>query len=100
MTRDAARTLSRETEKVGARISKAFDKLTKKMRRRAEKAKVAMVASGSRSESAILQRRFEMYTNAADDLERVLMEQRVGVPSVGSFKETGTGSTPTARAVP
>ncbi len=100
MPRDAAKDQSREIARIGARIDKAFGKLAKKMRRRAEKAKAAMVESQDRSKSVVLQRRFEMYTNAAHDIDQLLNEQRIGVPPIGSFKETGAGSAPAARVVP
>lgn len=94
MKSDLATTLNREADQVGARISKAFGKLARKMRRRADKAKAAMVKSKNRAKSAILQRRFEMYTNAAHEIDQALTERQAGAGSMLRFDGARGGEAP------
>lgn len=100
MTRDLSTRLNDETEKAGARIGKAFAELARKMRRRADKVKAAMVKSKKGSKSVVLQRRFEVYANAAHDLERVLMEREASAGSISPLKGSPVGVAQAERAVP
>ncbi|WP_457105359.1 hypothetical protein [Methylobacterium sp. P5_C11] len=76
MKRNLPTSLSEEAKRAGARIDRFYDKLAAKLRRRADKAKAAMVKSKDDIKSAVLQRRFEIYANAARDIERSAMERQ------------------------
>jgi hypothetical protein len=70
--KDAAKA---EAEKVGAKIDHAFQKLAKKMRERADKAKSKMEETRKPEKRAVLLRRFELYGDAATHLEERLVRQ-------------------------
>ena len=65
-----------EAEKVGTKIDEAFQKLAKKMRERADKAKGKMDGTRKPEKRAILLRRFELYADAATHLEERLPQHK------------------------
>jgi hypothetical protein len=76
MKRDLPTSLSEEAVRIGARIDRSYSKLATKLRRRADKARAAVVRSEDRIERAVLQRRFEIYANAARDIDRSVMDRQ------------------------
>lgn len=68
-------TVKAEAEKVSTKINEAFEKLAKKMRGRADKAKEKMGEARKPEKRAILQRRFELYADAAIYLEERLPQR-------------------------
>ncbi|WCS26521.1 hypothetical protein LOK46_06695 [Methylobacterium sp. NMS14P] len=70
--KDAAKA---EAEKVSAKIDEAFQKLAKKMRERADKAKAKMDDTRKPEKRAVLLRRFELYADAATHLEERLPQR-------------------------
>ncbi|WCS28861.1 hypothetical protein LOK46_32640 (plasmid) [Methylobacterium sp. NMS14P] len=70
--KDAAKA---EAEKVSAKIEEAFQKLAKKMRERADKAKAKMEDTRKPEKRAVLLRRFELYADAATHLEERLPQR-------------------------
>lgn len=67
--KDAAKA---EADKVNAKIDEAFEKLAKKMRGHAEKAKAKIDGTKKPEKRAVLLRRFELYADAATHLEERL----------------------------
>ncbi|MDP4003315.1 hypothetical protein [Methylobacterium sp. NEAU K] len=76
MKRDLATRLSAEADAVRAKIDKAYDKLAAKLRKRAEKAKAEMIRSRTFAKRVIMQRRFELYANAARELDRTVTNRQ------------------------
>lgn len=86
MTRDAKSPLPKlvrgkvdaandEGEKINAKIEAAFEKLAKKMRDRADKAKGKLDDVTKADKRAVLLRRFELYADAATYLEERLLQR-------------------------
>lgn len=71
--RDAAKT---EGDKISAKIDAAFEKLAKKMRDRADKAKAKIDGTKKPEKRAVLLRRFELYADAATHLEERLAHRQ------------------------
>lgn len=69
---DAARD---EGEKVNAKIEAAFQKLARKMRDRADRAKGKLDGVTKADKRAVLLRRFELYADAATYLEERLLHR-------------------------
>jgi len=61
-----------EGNEVSAKIDKAFEKLAKKMRHHADKAKAKIEGTKKPEKRAVLLRRFELYADAATHLEERL----------------------------
>lgn len=72
MTDDHTGALRHESEKVGAKIGAAYQKLATKLRGKADKARTAMETKKRQAKRALLQRRFELYADAAQDIEKRL----------------------------
>lgn len=70
--RDHHDAVKAEGEKVSTKIDEAFQKLAKKMRERADKAKGKMDGTRKPEKRAVLLRRFELYADAATHLEERL----------------------------
>ena len=64
-----------EGEKVNHKIEAAFEKLAKKMRDRADKAKGKLDGVTKADKRAVLLRRFELYADAATYLEERLLQR-------------------------
>lgn len=86
MTRDAKSILPKrvrgetdaakdEGAKVNAKIDQAFEKLARKMRGRADKAKEKLDGVTKAGKRAVLLRRFELYADAATYLEERLLHR-------------------------
>lgn len=73
--RDHQDAVKAEAEKVSAKIDEAFQKLAKKMRERADKAKGKMDGTRKPEKRAVLLRRFELYSDAATHLEERLPQR-------------------------
>lgn len=73
--RDHQDAVKAEAEKVSTKIDEAFGKLAKKMRERADKAKGKMGEARKPEKRAVLQRRFELYADAATHLEERLPQR-------------------------
>jgi hypothetical protein len=71
--RDAAKA---EGDKISAKIDAAFEKLAKKMRDRADKAKAKIDGTKKPEKRAVLLRRFELYADAATHLEERLAHRQ------------------------
>ncbi len=71
--RDAAKA---EGDKISAKIDAAFEKLAKKMRDRADKAKAKIDGTKKPEKRAVLLRRFELYADAATHLEERLVHRQ------------------------
>lgn len=70
--RDHNEAAQAEAAKVNAKIEHAFDKLARKMSKRADKAKSKLNEARKPEKRAVLLRRFELYSDAANHLsERV-----------------------------
>ena len=76
MTDDIADKLMRETDAITAKIDAAYEKLAHKLRAKADKAKDGMDAAKKDTKRAILRRRFELYGDAAHDIEDQIAERR------------------------
>jgi hypothetical protein len=75
--RDHQDAVKAEAEKVSTKIDEAFGKLAKKMRQRADKAKAKMGEAQKPEKRAVMQRRFELYADAATHLgERLPQRNR------------------------
>ncbi|MHB2207982.1 hypothetical protein [Methylobacterium sp. CM6257] len=61
-----------EADKVSGKIDEAFEKLAKKMRGHADKAKAKIDGTKKPEKRAVLLRRFELYADAATHLEERL----------------------------
>ncbi len=70
--RDHHDAVKAEAEEVSMKINEALGKLAKKMRERADKAKVKMDGTRKPEKRAVLLRRFELYADAATHLEERL----------------------------
>jgi hypothetical protein len=70
--KDAAKA---EADRVSAKIDEAFQKLAKKMRERADKAKSKLDGTRKSEKRAVLLRRFELYADAATHLEERLPQR-------------------------
>lgn len=68
-----------EADKVNSKIDEAFEKLAKKMRGHADKAKAKIDGTKKPEKRAVLLRRFELYADAANHLEERLAHR--GQPS-------------------
>lgn len=68
--------LRQEGKKITAKIDAAYDKLASKLRGKADKAKASMDAKRDDRKRALLRRRFELYADAANDLEMRLADRR------------------------
>lgn len=73
---DHADALRDEGEKIAAKISEAYEKLASKLRGKADKAKTAMESKKGEKKRALLRRRFELYADAANELETLVVERR------------------------
>lgn len=73
--RDHQDAVKAEAEEISAEIDKAFGKLAKKMRERADKAKGKMDGARKPEKRAVLLRRFELYSDAATHLEERLPQR-------------------------
>lgn len=71
--KDAAKA---EADKVNGKIDEAFEKLAKKMRGHADKAKSKIDGAKKPEKRAVLLRRFELYADAANHLEERLAHRR------------------------
>ena len=71
--KDAAKA---EADKVNGKIDEAFEKLAKKMRGHADKAKSKIDGAKKPEKRAVLLRRFELYADAANHLEERLSHRR------------------------
>jgi ElaB/YqjD/DUF883 family membrane-anchored ribosome-binding protein len=71
--RDAAKA---EGDKISAKIDAAFEKLAKKMRDRADKAKAKIDGTKKPEKRAVLLRRFELYADAATHLKERLAHRQ------------------------
>lgn len=69
VAKDPADALRRDREKVTTKIEEARAKLVSKLRAKAEKAKAALEAKKDGPKRDVLRQRFELYADAADDLE-------------------------------
>jgi hypothetical protein len=74
--RDYQEAAKAEGDKVSAKIDEAFKKLAKKMRDRADKAKVKIGETKNPEKRAVLLRRFELYADAATHLEERLAHRK------------------------
>jgi hypothetical protein len=73
---DHTDTLRQESEKITTKINEAYEKLASKLRGKADKAKASMDAKKDDRKRALLRRRFELYADAANDLEMRLADRR------------------------
>lgn len=76
MTDDRSGKLSRATTKTNAKIDAAYEKLAAKLRGRADEARAAMETTESEPKRAVQRRRFELYADAAHDIEDRLTARR------------------------
>ncbi|WP_128562589.1 hypothetical protein [Methylobacterium crusticola] len=74
--------MKRETAEVTEKIDSAYDKLAQKLRAKADKAKERAGTTKDEAKRAIHRRRFELYGDAAHDIEERLALRRA--PSDGS----------------
>jgi hypothetical protein len=68
--------LRQESDEVTAKINGAYEKLASKLRRKADKAKGSMDAKKNDRKRALLRRRFELYADAANNLELRLAKRQ------------------------
>ncbi|WP_267355265.1 MULTISPECIES: hypothetical protein [unclassified Methylobacterium] len=73
---DGTQALRDESEKIGTKINEAFEKFASKLRRKADKANAAMEMKKSETKRALLRRRFELYADAANEIEMRLADRR------------------------
>lgn len=73
---DHADALRMESEKIASKINEAYGKLAAKLRGKADKAKSALEAKKGEKKRALLRRRFELYADAANELEMRVAERR------------------------
>lgn len=74
-----AEALKQETAKISKKIDGAFEKLAKKLRDKADRAKDKLDTTKHKAKRAIQLRRFELYADAAKHLEE-RMSQREDIP--------------------
>lgn len=68
--------LRQESEKIAGKINEAYEKLASKLRAKADKAKSALELKKGEKKRALLRRRFELYADAANELEMRAAERR------------------------
>ena len=68
--------LRQESEKITGKINEAYDKLASKLRGKADKAKLALETKKGEKKRALLRRRFELYADAANELEMRVADRR------------------------
>lgn len=68
--------LSQESEKIAGKINDAYEKLASKLQGKADKAKSALVSKKSEKKRTLLRRRFELYADAAHEIEMRLADRR------------------------
>lgn len=68
--------LRQESEKIAGKINEAYGKLASKLRGKADKAKSAMETKKGEKKRALLRRRFELYADAANELEMRVADRR------------------------
>lgn len=73
---DQTDALHQESEKIAGKIDEAYAKLASKLRKKADKAKTVMEAKKSETKRALLQRRFEVYADAANEIELRLSDRQ------------------------
>lgn len=66
---DHAEALRHESEKIAAKINEAYGKLASKLRGKADRARSALETKKSEKKRVLLRRRFELYADAANELE-------------------------------
>ena len=71
-----AQALRRESEAVAGKIDDAYGKLAAKLRAKADKASAAMETRKDGTKRALLLRRFELYADAAHELEMLAAQPR------------------------
>lgn len=76
MVDDHTDALHRESEKITGKIDEAYEKLASKLRGKADKAKAGMETKKSKTKRALLKRRFELYADAAHEIEMRLADRR------------------------
>ena len=76
MSDDHVGALREESEKTGGKINEAYEKLASKLRSKADKAKVRMEKKKGEKKRALLKRRFELYGDAAHEIEMRLADRR------------------------
>ena len=76
MVGDHADALSQESEKIAGKIDAAYEKLAAKLRGKADKAKAGMETKKSETKRALLKRRFELYADAANEIEMRLADRQ------------------------
>ncbi|WP_246693014.1 hypothetical protein [Methylobacterium sp. WL64] len=76
MADDHTQALREESEKIGTKINDAYEKLASKFRSRSDKARAAMDTKRSETKRALLKRRFELYADAANELEMRLADRQ------------------------
>ncbi|WP_128563919.1 hypothetical protein [Methylobacterium crusticola] len=79
---EAADPLKSETHEITSKINAAYEKLALKLRAKADKAKERAGTTKDEAKRAIHRRRFELYGDAAHDIEERLALRRA--PSDGS----------------
>ncbi|WP_267427798.1 hypothetical protein [Methylobacterium sp. GC_Met_2] len=75
---DHSEILKREADDITGKIDEKFDKLAKKLREKAEKAKEKLNDTKKDANRAVLLRRFELYSDAANHLEEFSAPRREG----------------------
>lgn len=73
---DHTSALRHESEKIAGKINEAYEKLASKLRGKADKAKAGMETKKSETKRAVLRRRFELYADAAHEIEMRLADRR------------------------
>lgn len=73
---DHSDALREESEKIAGKINEAYGKLASKLRGKADKAKSALETKKGEKKRALLRRRFELYADAANELEMRAAERR------------------------
>ncbi|WP_342111310.1 hypothetical protein [Methylobacterium sp. SI9] len=76
MVGDHADALGQETEKIAGKINAAYEKFASKLRGKADKAKAGMETKKSETKRALLKRRFELYADAANEIEMRLADRQ------------------------
>lgn len=76
MVNDHTDALRRESEKIAGKINAAYKKLASKLRGKANKAKAGMETKKSETKRALLKRRFELYADAANEIEMRLADRQ------------------------
>ena len=75
---DYSEILKQEANKITGEINDRFDKLAKKFRGKADKAKGKLNDTKKEAKRAVLLRRFELYADAANHLEEFSVPKREG----------------------